>query len=58
MGLNELLIIGVIVLGVLFFGGKKLTEISKSAGRAVGEFKKGKMETEQELKDLGKKGKS
>lgn len=55
MGLNELLIIGVIVLGVLFFGGKKLTEISKSAGRAVGEFKKGKMETEQELKDLGKK---
>lgn len=58
MGLNELLIIGVIVLGVLFFGGKKLQEISKSAGRAVGEFKKGKMETEQELKELGRKKKS
>ena len=55
MGTNELIIIGVIVLAVLFFGGKKLQEISKSAGRAVGEFKKGKKEAEEELKALGKK---
>ena len=55
MGTNELLIIAVLVLGVLFFGGKKLQEISKSAGRALGEFKKGKLETEKELKELEKK---
>lgn len=55
MGLNELLIIGVIVLAVLFFGGKKIEDISRSAGRAMGEFKKGKKEAEQELKSLGKK---
>lgn len=57
MGINELLIIGVIVLGVLFFGGKKLEDISRSAGRSLGEFKKGKKEAEQELKALGKKKK-
>lgn len=55
MGTNELLIIAVLVLGVLFFGGKKLQDISKSAGRAIGEFKKGKLETEEELKELEKK---
>lgn len=57
MGTNELLIIGVLILGVLFFGGKKLQEISKSAGKAMGEFKKGKMESEEELKALEKKSK-
>lgn len=55
MGFNEILIIGVIVLAVLFFGGKKIEDISRSAGRAMGEFKKGKKEAEQELKSLSKK---
>lgn len=57
MGINELLIIGVIVLAVLFFGGKKIEDISRSAGRSLGEFKKGKKEAEQELKSMGKKKK-
>ena len=57
MGINELLIIAVLVLGVLFFGGKKLQDISKSAGRAMGEFKKGKLESEEELKTLERKSK-
>ena len=55
MGTTELIIIAVVVLAVLFFGGKKLQEISKSAGKAVGEFKKGKHEAEEELKDLKEK---
>lgn len=58
MGTNELLIIAVAVLGVLFFGGKKLQDISRSAGRAMGEFKKGKLEAEEEVKALEKKQKS
>lgn len=55
MGLNELLIIAVLVLAVLFFGGKKIEEISRSAGKALGTFKKGQKEAEQELKKMGKK---
>lgn len=51
MGLTELAVI-VLVIVVLFFGGKKISEISRSAGRAVSEFKKGKLEAEKELKEM------
>jgi len=53
--MDEKLIIAVVVVAVLFFGGKKLQEMSRSAGRAMGKFKKGKMEAEKELKELSKK---
>lgn len=53
--MDEKIIIVLAVLAVLFFGGKKLEDVSKSAGRALGEFKKGKREAENELKALGKK---
>ncbi len=49
LGITEIIII-VVVIGVLFFGGKKMTEFAKSMGRFTGEFKKGKMEMEEELK--------
>ncbi len=55
--MDEKLIIAVVVVAVLFFGGKKLEGISRSAGRALGEFKKGKKEAEEELKPIGKKKK-
>ena len=55
--MDEKLIIAVVVVAVLFFGGKKLEGISRSAGRALGEFKKGKKEAEEELKAIGKKKK-
>jgi len=51
MGFTELAIV-VVVLVILFFGGKKISELSRSAGRAVSEFKKGKIEAEKELKDM------
>jgi sec-independent protein translocase protein TatA len=53
MGFTELAIIIVIAL-IVFFGGKKLAELSKSAGRATAEFKKGKLEAEKELKEMMK----
>ncbi len=53
--MDEKLIIAVLVVAVLLFGGKKLQEVSRSAGRAMGEFKKGKMEAEKELKAMSKK---
>lgn len=49
LGITEIVII-VVVVGVLFFGGKKMTEFAKSMGRFTGEFKKGKMEMEEELR--------
>lgn len=55
--MDEKLIIVVLVIAVLFFGGKKIEGLSKSAGRAIGEFKKGQRETEDELKKLSKKKK-
>jgi sec-independent protein translocase protein TatA len=57
MGFTELAIIAVLAL-IVFFGGKKLTELSKSAGRATAEFKKGKMEAEKELNEIMKESSS
>jgi TatA/E family protein of Tat protein translocase len=37
-----------LALGVFFFGGKKLPELSRSLGQALSEFKKGVMGTEPE----------
>jgi sec-independent protein translocase protein TatA len=49
LGLSEIVII-VIAIAILLFGGKKVTELSRSMGRASGEFKKAKREVERELK--------
>ena len=56
LGLPEITII-LIVFAVLFFGGKKLAELAKGIGRFTGEFKKGKMEIEKELKKVEKETK-
>jgi len=45
-------IILVIVVVVLIFGAKKIPELAKTMGRAKGEFEKGKIEGEKELKDF------
>ncbi|MCK9187474.1 MAG: twin-arginine translocase TatA/TatE family subunit [Candidatus Colwellbacteria bacterium] len=57
MGFTELAIIVVLAL-IVFFGGKKIAELSKSAGRATAEFKKGKMEAEKELNEMIKESSS
>ena len=46
------LIILVIVIGVLIFGAKKIPELAKTFGKAKGEFEKGKIEADKELKDF------
>lgn len=43
------IIIIIIVAVVLFAGASKIPELFHSLGRAVGEYKKGKMESEMEL---------
>lgn len=49
LGGNEILII-VLAAGLLFLGGKKIPELAKGLGRAMGEFQRGRMEVENELK--------
>ena len=53
LGITEIIIIA-IALGVLFFGGKKITEWARNLGRFTGEFKKGRKEVEKELRDAEK----
>jgi sec-independent protein translocase protein TatA len=43
------LIILIFIVVILLFGAKKIPELAKGIGRAVGEFKRGKMEIEREI---------
>lgn len=47
---EELLIIAVVAL-ILFGGSKKIPDLARSMGRATGEFKRGQMELEKEIKN-------
>jgi sec-independent protein translocase protein TatA len=51
LGITEIIIIA-IVLGIIFFGSDKVTNLAKTAGRFSGEFKKNKLEIENELKKV------
>lgn len=51
LGLPEVIII-VLVVVVLFFGSGKIIELARSMGRVTGEFKKGRKEVENELKEV------
>ena len=42
----------IIIAAIFIFGAKKIPELAKTFGRAKGEFEKGKIEGEKELKDF------
>ncbi|MCI2415354.1 MAG: twin-arginine translocase TatA/TatE family subunit [Candidatus Aramenus sp.] len=46
------IIVLLIVAAVLFFGASKIPELFRNMGRAVGEFKKGRIEAEMELNQM------
>jgi sec-independent protein translocase protein TatA len=46
---DDWLIIGIVVL-VLFYGSSKIPALAHSLGRSIGEFKRGRLEVERELK--------
>lgn len=50
LGMTEILII-VFAIVFILFGAKKLPELARSLGRAKGEFERGKMEIERELRE-------
>jgi len=45
----------IIVIAVLIFGAKKIPELAKTFGKAKGEYEKGKIEGERELRDYKEK---
>jgi sec-independent protein translocase protein TatA len=47
--LDDWLIIAVVA-AILFYGSSKIPQLAHSLGRAMGEFKKGRLEVERELK--------
>jgi sec-independent protein translocase protein TatA len=48
----ENVIIAVVVVGALIFGAKKIPELARTFGKAKGEFEKGRIESEKELKEF------
>jgi len=48
IGMQELLIVFAVIL--LLFGASKLPELARSLGKASGEFKKARVESEKELR--------
>ena len=51
LGSTEIIIL-VVVIGVLIFGAKKIPELAKTFGKAKGEFEKGKIEADEDLKEF------
>lgn len=49
LGGTEIVII-ILIIVILFFGAKKIPELAKGLGRAMGEFKRGRSEVEQEMR--------
>jgi sec-independent protein translocase protein TatA len=50
-GSTEIIVI-VVAAGLLLFGAKKIPELAKTFGKAKGEYKKGEIEADKELKDI------
>tara|TARA_Y100001949_G_scaffold125591_1_gene107280 strand:+ start:3306 stop:3503 length:198 start_codon:yes stop_codon:yes gene_type:complete len=47
----------IVIIGVLLFGAKKIPELAKTFGKAKGEYKKGEIEADKELKKFKEKSK-
>ena len=47
-------VIIVLLLILLLFGAKRIPKLAKSIGQATGELKKGRLESEKEMKDAKK----
>lgn len=45
-------VIVIVAAVVLIFGAKKIPELAKTFGKARGEYEKGKIEADKELKDF------
>ncbi len=45
----------IVIIAVLIFGAKKIPELARTLGKAKGDFEKGKIESEKDLKEFKEK---
>jgi len=45
----------IVVVGVVFLGAKKIPELARTFGRAKGDYEKGRIESEKDLKEFKEK---
>ena len=45
----------IVIIAVLIFGAKKIPELARTFGKAKGEYEKGKLEADKELKEFKEK---
>ncbi len=48
----ENIIIAVVIIAALIFGAKEIPKLARSFGKARGEYEKGRIESEKELKEF------
>ncbi len=48
----------IVIVAVLLFGAKKIPQLAKTFGKAKGEYEKGRIEGDKELKEFKEKNKS
>jgi sec-independent protein translocase protein TatA len=48
----------ILLIAVLLFGANKIPKLARSTGEAMGEFKKGRQEVENELREMQESGTS
>ena len=46
----------ILLIAVLLFGANKIPKLARSTGEAMGEFKKGRQEVEEELQEMQESG--
>ena len=42
----------IVIVGILIFGAKKIPELARTLGRAKGDYEKGRIESEKDLKEF------
>ena len=45
----------IVIAGVLIFGAKKIPELARTLGKAKGDYEKGRIESEKDLKEFKEK---
>ena len=45
----------IVIVGILIFGAKKIPELAKTLGKAKGDYEKGRIESEKDLKEFKEK---
>ncbi len=48
----------ILLIAILLFGANKIPKLARSTGQAMGEFRRGREEIEQELEDMTAEGQS